>query len=167
MENKFSETMSIKTNWELLEIVTNLRDEYQIEAVEVAEDELKKRNLGVDQLNELKAQIIKDIEAQKAIYIKSKQIGKPIKSAPKLETTNGIGTAIYSDTLYYVVFYIPILPLSRYSLDYDGNKTYTFYGELELYRWQKIWQYCLIAITVSLALISIIYIIFWIFVLND
>ena len=66
--------------------------------------------------------------------------GEPISEAPSLSTTNGIGTTIYSDTLYFVVFHIPILPIARYNCVPTGSG-YRFLGKLKLHQWQKIWQW--------------------------
>ena len=83
--------------------------------------------------------------------------GAPIKKAPNLSTTNGFGTTIYGDTLYFVILHIPIIPIARYSCEqiFDGH--YRFYGELKLQKWQKIWQWALpISIVLLIAISSII-----------
>ena len=46
MSNPFGEVMAGKTNVELLEIITVLQDDYQAEALEAANQELKNRNLS-------------------------------------------------------------------------------------------------------------------------
>lgn len=81
--------------------------------------------------------------------------GKPIGSAPSLGTINGIGTKIYGDTLYFVVLFIPVIPIARYSLEDHGNGSYTFFGKLELHKRQKYWQYILIGLVVIWILIAI------------
>ena len=58
MENKFAEAMSKRSDSELLEIVTKLRNDYQPEAVEAAEIEIKKRNLSTEQIEKAKEEII-------------------------------------------------------------------------------------------------------------
>lgn len=70
--------------------------------------------------------------------------GKLLKSAPAMRTINGVGTKIYGDTLYFVVLFIPILPLSRYVLESNGN-SYSFYEKLSLHNWQKYWIYLVVA----------------------
>lgn len=69
--------------------------------------------------------------------------GEPIDSTPSLHTINGIGTTIYGDTLYFVFFGVPIIPLSRYNCS-PTLSGYRFYGKLKLHNWQRIWQIGLI-----------------------
>lgn len=82
-------------------------------------------------------------EIKKGLQEKIVKHGKPIKSAPGLNTVNGMGMTIYGDTLYFVVLAIPIVPIRRYSLENIGNGRYRFFGELELHNWQKWWQWIL------------------------
>lgn len=72
--------------------------------------------------------------------------GKPISSAPSMFTLNGCGTRIYGDTLYFVLIFIPIIPIARYTVENHGNGSYSFLGKLELHKWQKYWQYAMIGI---------------------
>jgi hypothetical protein len=58
MENKFLEVMSQRTDSELLEIVTKLKNDYQPDAVHAAEIEIQKRNLSTDQIEKAKEEII-------------------------------------------------------------------------------------------------------------
>ena len=46
---KFEQVMSEKTNDELLKIVTELRNDYQVKAVETAERELYNRGVDIEQ----------------------------------------------------------------------------------------------------------------------
>ncbi len=46
MGNNYLEVMAKKSDSELLEIVTKLKDDYQPEAVEAAKEEIKNRNLS-------------------------------------------------------------------------------------------------------------------------
>lgn len=57
MDNKFIEVMEKRSNSELLEIVTKLRDDYQPEAIEAAELEIKKRDLSTDQIEQAKQEL--------------------------------------------------------------------------------------------------------------
>lgn len=50
MQNSFKEAMARRTDAELLEITTRLRDDYQPEAVQAAEAELKNRNLSAEHM---------------------------------------------------------------------------------------------------------------------
>ena len=81
--------------------------------------------------------------------------GIPIKKAPSLSTTNGVGTKIYGDTLYFTFLYIPIFPIARYSLMHDGLGRYSFYGQFKLQVWQKTWIFIIIG-GISLLILSAI-----------
>ena len=50
MSQDFSEIMSKRSDIELIEIVKKNRDQYQPEAIEAAEAELKKRDLSLDKV---------------------------------------------------------------------------------------------------------------------
>lgn len=80
--------------------------------------------------------------------------GKP-GGAPSMGTFNFVGTKMYGDTLYFVVLFIPIIPISRWSCEDHGNGTYTFYGKLELTEAQKTWR--------AVGIIIIIGLIIWAF----
>lgn len=98
-------------------------------------DELKKA------LQEVKAVI----EERTVLY------GKPIGKAPGLRTFNGIGTILYGDTVYFVVLFIPLFALGRYTVESAGDGSYFFKGKLELNPWQKIYN-----LFVAIALIMLI-----------
>lgn len=73
------------------------------------------------------------------------KLGEPIKDTPWLVTFLGCGGTIYWDTYYLTLFYLPIVPIARYSLKkIDGvpilEGTYKFYGKLKLHPWQQTWQ---------------------------
>ena len=74
MANKFTEIMAKRSDSELLEIVTKLKDDYQPEAVLAAELEIKNRNLSNEQLEKAK------------IEIKEKEISLAEKENEPLET---------------------------------------------------------------------------------
>jgi hypothetical protein len=57
MDNKFIDVMEKRSDSELLEIVTKLRDDYQPEAIEAAELEIKKRDLSTDQIEQAKQEL--------------------------------------------------------------------------------------------------------------
>lgn len=52
MDNKFTSTMTQRTDAELLKIVNEQRNDYQPEALEAAELELKNRNLTIERVQE-------------------------------------------------------------------------------------------------------------------
>jgi hypothetical protein len=52
MENKFTSIMTQRTDAELLKIVNEQRNDYQPEALEAAELELKNRNLSIERVQE-------------------------------------------------------------------------------------------------------------------
>jgi hypothetical protein len=57
MEKDFTEVMKKKSNSELLEIVTKLKDDYQPKAVSAAENELKSRDLTSTQIEQAETEI--------------------------------------------------------------------------------------------------------------
>jgi hypothetical protein len=89
------------------------------------------------------ARLNTDLEKLNEIKKENYERGEPIKSTPDISPINGIGTFIYGKTLYFVFFYIPILPLTRYNCEAINNG-YRFYGKLKLHLWQKIWKWGLI-----------------------
>ena len=105
------------------------------------------------------AQIDENIVTVNGIIDNKKKFGAPIKSAPTLHTINGCGTVLYGDTQYFVLLFIPILPLARFSVENVGEKSYKFFGRLKLHHWQQIWVYLLVAV------IGFLIINYWIFIL--
>lgn len=57
MKQDFTEVMSKRTDEELIEIVKVKRDDYQPEAVEAAENELQKRQVDPDQIEQVKQEL--------------------------------------------------------------------------------------------------------------
>jgi len=57
MPQEFSKVMQEKSDGELLEIISKLKDDYQPEAVSAAEVEIKKRNLSLDQIERAEEEI--------------------------------------------------------------------------------------------------------------
>ena len=102
-----------------------------------------------------KQKINKDYQDLIEIKDRREKQGTPIKKAPSLSTTNGIGTTIYGKTYYFVFFGIPILPLARYNCEPTLNG-YRFFGKLKLHTWQKVWQYLVIGAVAIFILIAII-----------
>jgi len=101
------------------------------------------KGLLINSSIESKKKLNEDLKALLEIKLEKEKTGEPISSAPNLSTTNGIGTTIYGDTLYFVFFHIPIIPIARYNCEqtYSG---YRFFGKLKLHKWQKIWQWALV-----------------------
>ncbi len=83
------------------------------------------------------------------------QHGKPISSAPSMFSINGVGTKVYGDTLYFVVLFIPLCPISRYSLTNNKDGSFNFHGKLELKQWQTYWKYCFIGVIIIWVLSSL------------
>jgi hypothetical protein len=77
MENKFTSSMVQLSDSELLKVVTIARNDYQPEAIEAAEIELKNRNLSVQKTEE----VIKENEALEQIKIDkaNKELGITLK----------------------------------------------------------------------------------------
>jgi uncharacterized RDD family membrane protein YckC len=67
MKNSFTETMSKRTNEELIKIVTVERDGYQQTAIDAAEKEIEKRNIDINKIEELKTVYTKLADEQKEI----------------------------------------------------------------------------------------------------
>jgi len=57
MGNNFTEVMTKKSDSELLEIVTKLKDDYQPDAVEAAREEIKNRNLSDEKIKQAENEI--------------------------------------------------------------------------------------------------------------
>ena len=78
MGKDFTEVMNKKSDSELLEIVTKLKDDYQPEAVEAAEEEIKNRNLSEEKIEEAENEII-----EKEIKIKDKE-NEPLETIQRI-----------------------------------------------------------------------------------
>ena len=75
---------------------------------------------------------------------------KPIESAPSMYTLNGCGTHLYGQTdldtstgsfistLYFVLLFVPIVPLARYRVSSSDGKSYRFYGKAPFRTFDKI-----------------------------
>ncbi len=79
--------------------------------------------------------------------------GTPISKAPSMATINGVGSRIYGDTLYFVILFIPVIPISRYKLERHGD-SYSFQGKLPLHKWQKIWIWVAVIVVIIMVLSS-------------
>jgi beta-lactamase regulating signal transducer with metallopeptidase domain len=78
MDNNFIEVMEKRSDSELLEIVTKLRNDYQPEAIEAAELVIKNRNLSADQIEQAKQEI-----KEKEIAITEKE-NEPLNTGQKI-----------------------------------------------------------------------------------
>lgn len=78
MENKFTKIMNEKADYELLEIVTKLKDDYQLEAVKAAKKELESRNLDNTEIEKAQSQL----ERKEQIKNNIKQ--KPLEAGYKI-----------------------------------------------------------------------------------
>lgn len=106
-------------------------------------------NDGTD--NDLKATLI---EIKKVIEERIVKHGKPVGSAPTMHTINGIGTTIYGDTVYFVIVFIPVFAMGRYTVTRHGGSSYSFQGRLELHKWQKIYNWAIPAIIILWIIMS-------------
>lgn len=70
--------MAKRTDSELIEIVTKLREDYQVEAVQAAEIEIRKRNLSAEQIESAR----EEIKAKEAVL--SGRENEPLASGQKL-----------------------------------------------------------------------------------
>lgn len=78
MGNNFTDVMIKKTDSELLEIVTKLKDDYQPEAVEAAKEEIKNRNLSDEKIDQAE----KEIKVKETIQ-KSKE-NEPLETVQRV-----------------------------------------------------------------------------------
>jgi len=81
MANDFTKIMEIKTDYELIEIITELREEYQPEAVIAAQDEIKNRNLfknNIDQ-NELELDVEILLDGSLCLYHSENVLDKDLE----------------------------------------------------------------------------------------
>lgn len=130
-------------------IFNNIKEGNSDKALELLNLELQKEDVPLN-IRETYIKTKNDLESRLKTH------GKPIKNAPTMHCINGCGTRIYGDTLYFVLIFIPILPLSRYSVTDLGNGTYNFFGKLELHKWQKIWKFIGLGI-IGLFILSIMF----------
>jgi len=91
---------------------------------------------------------------------------KPISSAPSLRTINGVGftlygrsdydqeTHSYATTHYFVVFFIPVFPISRYRVINTDSHQYRFLGKLPLRKIDR-WHLGIAAASILAGIISI------------
>ncbi len=79
MTTDFKNAMSQRTDEELIKIVTILRNDYQPIAIEVAEDEIKKRGLDTTMTNNMQADLEEKIEKEKEFN--SKKVSSWIRLA--------------------------------------------------------------------------------------
>ena len=138
---KFSVNIQKKIAVQLMSLSITVWNKYQeinpaLEMIRLA------LTINVD--DETKARIEENYEIFKNNEEHIKENGKPIKSVPSLSSGDGIGQIIYDDTLYFGIGNFPIFPIARYSLEYDGLDTYTFFGRLKLHWWQKTWNLSII-----------------------
>ena len=110
-------------------------------------------------ISEAKANSDAESDSRRIINSENKQVTGPLNSTPYLTTVGGVGGKIYGDSLYFVIAFIPIYPIARYSLDYRGDGWYSFNEKLDLHSWQKYWQNIIKVVGFVLALM-ILYFLF-------
>lgn len=89
--------------------------------------------------------LIKENGDKKPVKKVTEETGEPITVAPRLFFRYGMGTVIYGQTLYFMIFGIPLLPLARYNCKKQYQQ-YIFYSKLKLRYWQILWKYGLIGL---------------------
>lgn len=129
MDNKFSQIMSDYSDSKLIEIVTKLKDEYQPEAVEAANAEIKKRGLSQGRIDQAKKELKQKEEDER------KKADTPLEPSAKI--------------LFLVFFWgvIPWIIASTYKND----------GYLRKYK--EAWRYILIGLGVYGALFVVLMIV--------
>lgn len=73
-----------------------------------------------------------------------------------LGTLNGCGVSIYWDTTYITILWIPVMPLSRWSVSSLGWNRYQFYWKVEMEKWKIIWQRIILGVIGLFILFSFI-----------
>ena len=92
-------------------------------------------------LKALKKERLRDPLANRVVALLDRP--RPLRHAPAMTTINGIGTRLYGGrdprpdgsvigTLYFVVLFIPIVPLSAYRVLKHGNGRYSFQSQCKL-----------------------------------
>jgi hypothetical protein len=71
------------------------------------------KGLRINSSREIKAKLNSDLNELIEIKKEKENAGKPISSAPNISTTSGIGTTIYHDTVYFVLFHMAIIFLGN------------------------------------------------------
>jgi uncharacterized RDD family membrane protein YckC len=79
MENDFKDVMSKRTDEQLIKIVTVERSDYQSLAIDAAEEEIRKRNIDVTKIEQVKADLTIQIEEQK--QFDSKKVSSTLRFA--------------------------------------------------------------------------------------
>lgn len=88
-------------------------------------------------------------------------------SAPVMSTVNGIGTTIYGreeqgadgayvTTLFFVVFFVPVIPLGAYLVADAGGRSYRFYGKAPFGAFTFLWGLLWLVGLTSAALFGIV-----------
>lgn len=78
----------------------------------------------------------------------------PITTKPELKTVNGFGTMLYGDTIYFVLLFIPVFAIARYRVRSVGGSSYSFQGQYQLHKWQKIFNCIVLGLVVIMCLVG-------------
>ncbi|MDI3321987.1 hypothetical protein [Pinibacter soli] len=106
-----------------------------------------KKGLLIKSSDGVKMRLDRDLKRLQEFKERQDVEGKPMRDTPSLSTMNGIGTTIYGDTLFFVLFWIPVFPIARYNC-YRELGGYRFKGKLKLHDWQRLWQGVVTAVVV-------------------
>ncbi len=131
MENELKKIMSSKSDEELIKIVTIERDDYQSLAIEIVEEEIRRRNIPASMIEKLKEDVMK--KEKYKVKIESNTVSKGIRFIH----------FIVDSFIWFIVSFILTLPL-------NATKTrdmllgyiimflvYVFYYALFELKWQK------------------------------
>lgn len=89
---------------------------------------------------------LKKVAAARAFWpVNDGEMPPFLAKPPAMNTLVGNGTGIYGNTLYLLIFFIPVLPLGRYAVVREGLSKYSFHGKLEITVFQKIWRWAAVA----------------------
>ena len=81
-----------------------------------------------------------------------------ITRLPSTRTVNGSGTVMYGNTRYFVIAFIPVLPLARYSVERAANGDFKSYIKLPFTTGQKLWVALVILAIPILLLVEFLYV---------
>lgn len=125
MENEFANIMRKRSDEELLEITTRLKNDYQPDAVKAAEKELKNRGLSTDQLERIQENVT--VKAEKEESISQKPLG-------------------FVQKLLFLIFSIGIIPM-LIAIKYERK------GEIRKYK--EAWKFMKIGFVIYFLIILI------------
>jgi hypothetical protein len=125
MENQFAKIMKKRSDEELLEITSRLRNDYQPDAVKAAEEELKSRGLSNEQFEKIQNDV--NIKAEKEDSLSYKSL-------------------TFAQKALFLIFSIGLIPM-LIAIKYERK------GEIRKYK--EAWRFMKIGLTIYMIIILI------------